>query len=72
LRDLQLLLVAVTTETEDGVAIPWIGAAVLPPPPGVWLPPAVLVAVAELPPHPASNPNTAATHAPPNTFLHII
>jgi hypothetical protein len=68
----QLLLVAVTTETEDGVAIPWIGVTVLPPLPDVWLPPAVLVVVAELPPQPASNPNTAATHAPPKTFLHII
>jgi hypothetical protein len=74
-----LLLFAVTTETEDGVAIPWI-AGVVPPPlpvwllpvPEVWLPPAVLAAVAELPPQPASNPSRAATHAPPKTFLHII
>jgi hypothetical protein len=72
-----LLLVAVTTETEDGVAIPWIGGVVLPPlpvwllpPPEAWLPPAE--AVVELPPQPASKPNTAATHAPHKTFLHII
>jgi hypothetical protein len=68
----QLLLVAVTTETEDGVAIPWTGGEVVPPPLPVGLPPAVLAAVAELPPQPASNPNTAATHAPPKIFLHII
>jgi hypothetical protein len=75
----QLLLVAVTTETADGVAIPWIAGGLLPPLPvwllplpEVWLLPAVLAAVAELPPQPASNPNTAATHAPPRTFLHII
>lgn len=75
----QLLLFAVTTETEDGVAIPWIAGAVppplpvwLPPLPEVWLPPAVLTAVAELPPQPASSPNTAAIHAPPRIFLDII
>jgi hypothetical protein len=66
----QLLLVAVTTETEDGVAIPWTGGEVVPPPLPVGLPPAVLTD--ELPPQPASNPNTAATHALPKTFLHII
>ena len=76
----QLLLLAVTTETDDGVAIPWI-VCVVPPPDElpVWLlpepedtPPLAVLPATELPPQPASNPNMTATQAPPEIIRDII
>jgi hypothetical protein len=77
-RVAQLLLLAVTTETEDGVAIPCICVVVPPLPdwlpfPEDWLPPAALPVAPELPPpHAESNASTTATHAPLKIFVDII
>jgi len=55
----------------DGGGVPPPLPVWLLPLPEVWLPPAVLTAVAELP-RSREQPSRAATHAPPKTFLHII
>jgi hypothetical protein len=73
-------LVAVTTDTDDGVAMPWIVWVVPlpeePVPPVVPLPPVtpptvLLLAEPDPPPQPASSPKSAATHTTPEIFLRI-